>query len=309
MSTCSILAANETMAGTAPPATAWLVIEQPGPWGPQALTESRLDPELGAFLGTLTDEYGIRVLLARHPDRPDTGSHVVWLARVTANETLLRRVELDDLSALRDWDYAAMAIGYLPEVGEIDTHPLLLVCAHGRRDACCAVHGRSLLAALLDASSPEQRSRVWECSHIGGHRFAPVTLALPSGAVHGRITPDEAPEFLRRAMSGQILASRFRGRTCYPAPFQAAGAYVREANGLDDAADLHVLRVAAGKAVPAHPTAAIFESEATAEVRTSDGRTWRVTLEERPTERVESCGAEPVAGFSWQVTDVVQLHA
>ncbi len=311
--TCSELAANEQLAGTAPPATAWLIIEQPGPWGPQALVESGLDPELGAFLSELTPEYGVRVLLVRHVDRPERGHdgrHNVWVARVSAAGALLRHVVLDDLKELLGWDYAAMAIGYLPEVGEIETHPLLLVCAHGRRDACCAVHGRAFLAGVLDAATPEERARVWESSHIAGHRFAPVTLSLPFGAVHGRVPADDAAEFLGRTMRGEIMPAYFRGRTCYPAPFQAAGAYVRNQLGVNEAAQLDVLRVVAGKAVPAHPTAALFETEVTSEVRHTDGRAWRLTIrqEELPEPRPESCGDEPTTAMVWRVVDMVQTR-
>lgn len=310
---CSEMARTEQLAGTAPPATAWLIIEQPGAWGPQALTESGLDAELGAFLADLTPEYGIRVLLVRHVDRPDRthdGKHNVWVARVSASGPLLRHVVLDDLAVLKDWDYAAMAIGYLPEVGAIETTPLLLVCAHGRRDVCCAVAGRSFLTAVLEAASPEQRPRIWESSHIAGHRFAPVSLSLPFGAVHGRMAVDAAPEFLQRAMNGQIMPEYFRGRTCYPAPFQAAGAYVRNEIGLADAGQLDVQRVVAGKAVPAHPTAALFETEATAEVRHQDGRVWRLTVRqtELPEPRPESCGAEPTAAIEWRVVSMEQTR-
>lgn len=310
---CSAIARDEQLAGTAPAATAWLIIEQPGSWGPQALVESGLDPELGAFLTGLTPEYGVRVLLVRHVDRPERshdGKHNVWVARVSAAGPVLRHVVLDDLSALRDWDYAAMAIGYLPEVGEIETAPLLLVCAHGRRDACCAVEGRSFLSAVLDAAGPEQRGRVWESSHIAGHRFAPVALSLPFGAVHGRMSAEVAPQFLQRAMDGQIMPEYFRGRTCYPAPFQAAGAYVRNEIGLADAGQLDVQRVVGGKAVPAHPTAALFETEATAEVRHQDGRAWRLTVRqiELPVPRPDSCGAEPSVAFEWRVVSMEQIR-
>lgn len=310
---CSLWAQNEQLAGTAPAATAWLIIEQPGPWGPQALTESGLDAELGAYLTELTPEYGIRVALVRHPDRPDRGhdgKHHVWVARVSAGAPMLRHVVLDDLTQLKDWDYAAMAIGYLPEVGEIETEPLLLVCAHGRRDACCAVHGRAFLGAVLDSASQEQRARVWESSHIAGHRFAPVALTLPVGVVHGRMGTDVAPEFLQRAMESQIMPEYFRGRTCYPAPFQAAGAYVRNEIGLADPGQLDVQRVVGGTAVPAHPTAALFETEATAEVRHQDGRAWRLTIRqtELPELRPESCGAEPTVATEWRVVSMEQIR-
>lgn len=308
---CSDRANGEPLAGTAPPATAWLIFEQPGPWGHDALLESDLDVELGTFLATLTPEYGIRVALARHVDRPerdDDGLRHLWFARVTSTGAELRHVVLSDVSVLLDLDYAAMAIGYLPELGEVDDHPLLLVCTHGRRDACCAVHGRSLLTAVLAAADPAQRPHIWECSHIGGHRFAPSTLTLPSGAVHGRVTPSEAPDFLVRTMHGEVLPERFRGRTCYPAPFQAAGAYIRRVMDVDAASELDVQRVVAGKAVPAHPTTSMFETLARAEVRAQDGRVWRVLVEEHETTRVESCGADEVPGVIWEVVDCVQLR-
>ena len=309
--TCSELARDEEMAGTAPAATAWLILEQPGPWGPDALNESGLEPELGAFLATLTPEYGIRVALARHVDRPereDDGRRNVWLARVTSSDMQLRHTVMTDTTELLELDYAAMAIGYLPEIGEIESHPLLLVCTHGRRDACCAVHGRSLLTALLEGADDVQRNHIWECSHIGGHRFAPSTLTLPSGAVHGRVGPDEARDFLQRTMVDEVLPSRFRGRTCYPAPFQVAGAYVRRVMDVDAATELDVQRVVAGKAVPAHPTAAIFETVARAEVKAQDGRVWRLLVEQHEVDRIESCGAEPTVGTTWQVVDCEQLR-
>ncbi|MBV9923283.1 MAG: hypothetical protein JOY78_20875 [Pseudonocardia sp.] len=53
--------------------------------------------------------------------------------------------------------------------------PLLLVCTHGRRDRCCALDGRALVRALVEAGEPD----VWECSHLSGHRFAPTALVLP----------------------------------------------------------------------------------------------------------------------------------
>jgi hypothetical protein len=52
--------------------------------------------------------------------------------------------------------------------GEVSEEPIYLVCTHGRHDACCAVRGRPVAAALA-AAYPE---RTWECSHIGGDRFA-----------------------------------------------------------------------------------------------------------------------------------------
>jgi len=42
---------------------------------------------------------------------------------------------------------------------------LLLVCTHSKRDQCCAIHGRALVAGLLDRVAAEDRLRVWAMRH------------------------------------------------------------------------------------------------------------------------------------------------
>jgi hypothetical protein len=44
-------------------------------------------------------------------------------------------------------------------------------------------------APQLSASRPNQ---VWECTHLGCHRFAPTGLLLPNGYAYGRLTFSEA---------------------------------------------------------------------------------------------------------------------
>ena len=89
------------------------------------------------------------------------------------------------------------------------TDPLLLVCTHGRRDRCCALDGRALAAALAAAEEPH----VWECSHLGGHRFAPTALVLPTGYLYGHLDPASAVA-ARKAAGGR------RGRAGpLPGPF------------------------------------------------------------------------------------------
>ena len=60
------------------------------------------------------------------------------------------------------------------------TGPLLLVCAHEQRDPCCGLDGQALLDAL---AGPD----VFACSHLGGHRFAPTAMVLPTGYVYGHL--------------------------------------------------------------------------------------------------------------------------
>ncbi|MDP9392751.1 MAG: hypothetical protein M3Q27_00150 [Actinomycetota bacterium] len=53
---------------------------------------------------------------------------------------------------------------------------------------CCAVSGRPLAAALTAAYG----DRVWECTHLGGDRFAGNVAVLPHGYLYGRVSPAAA---------------------------------------------------------------------------------------------------------------------
>ena len=45
----------EPLAGTSSHAVAWVALEQDGPWGPRALTDSHLDPVVGRRLDESVD--------------------------------------------------------------------------------------------------------------------------------------------------------------------------------------------------------------------------------------------------------------
>lgn len=305
------LAAGEPLAGTAPLAQCWVVIEQPGPWGRQALTESHLDPALGSALLEASEGTGTRILLARHADRPERSGHAsrhVWIAHTAPGACVLLHTELDDPDRLRGWDFAAMARGELPAVGEAKRDPVLFICTNGSRDACCAIHGLALANAVADRVPAPKRSQVWQCSHLGGHRFAPTALALPSGNVYGRVTADTAVSILADEAADRIHGIGYRGRSSFAAPLQAAEAAIRSL-GIDERDSLDVLWVRGDVAIPV-PSASTMEHIASmlTEVRHVDGRAWRVEVRHEPlgTRRPESCGSDPVDTHAWRVRAITQ---
>lgn len=308
MTACSAasLDVGEPLAGTAPTAQCWIVIEQPGPWGRQALLDSRLDPEVGRALQSAMDGTGTRVVLARHAQRRElTGGRRVWIAHTAPGTEVLREGVLDDVRDLLRWDLATMATGSLPEFGSVCTDPVLFICTHGKRDACCALHGRAVIdqtRALIPASAQD---RLWESSHLGGHRFAPTALALPSGAVFGRLTAPQAASVVERPAHGAALPS-YRGRSSFPPPMQAAEARVRrEFECASDALD--VLWVRGDRAIPVPPGDELAGiASMLAEVRHPDGRSWRVTVRQEPlaAARPESCGADPIRSHAWRAVDL-----
>jgi len=191
--------------GTAVYMTSWLLIEQPGPWAPDAL-----EPVLAKAFGGRPIPASMRALLIRRPGKHQrtAGPRTVYVASGLPGNRWLERLEVDDLTELADLDLTGVAHGRAGH-GEAVEGPLFLICTHGAKDMCCAVLGRPL-AASLGESHPD---RTWEVSHVGGDRWAGNLLVVPDGYLHGQVDADEAALVAKAALGGQVYAERLRGRT------------------------------------------------------------------------------------------------
>jgi hypothetical protein len=247
---------GEPLAATASRVEHWLVLEYRGLWARDALEGSTLTPDLRARLGELLAvSERSRLLFARRPRRPHE-ELLGWVARSTEGHEALRRVRLggyDDLLGLdpgRD--------------GEDVEHPLFLVCTHGKHDRCCARYGRPLYEALCDVLDDEW---IWQCTHLGGDRFAGNLLVLPWGLYFGRVEPADTVELVEEVLSGRIPLDLYRGRSSHPFPAQAAERAVREATGLCGIDDVRLTGLRrAGRGWTASAT-------------TAGGREWEVGVE------------------------------
>jgi hypothetical protein len=157
---------------------------------------------------------------------------------------LIRRVGRIDRSVPRRWALVdsrpgreSVRWGELPsdehvlevlggaDPGEVGHEPIYLVCTHGRHDACCAVRGRPVAAALA-AAYPE---RTWECSHIGGDRFAANVVVLPHSLFYGHVTAPRAVELAKHYDEGLVVPDLLRGSGAFTPPVQAAQHHARAA--------------------------------------------------------------------------------
>jgi hypothetical protein len=140
----------------------------------------------------------------------------------------LERRALSGLEELGDLDLGALDAGERPGFGTCVEEPLFAVCTNGRVDACCALLGRPIVEAL----QAEAAGQVWECTHLGGDRFAPNLLALPHGVLFGRLTAMTAVQAVRALREGRIDLRHYRGRMALDAAAQAAEDAVRREFGL-----------------------------------------------------------------------------
>lgn len=211
------------MPGSAPRADVWVVVEHPAGWGDAALARAG---------------HGVRVLMARGPrpagttgppPREGAPGVRVWVSRGWPQPEL-RVGTVADPAEVATWDLAAIADGVPPGWGRTDPDPLLLVCANGRRDRCCGHAGRRLAESLWNRPGGD---RVLTCTHLGGHRFAPTALLLPSGALHGRLSLDAAAGLVGAALAGTTPGATLRGFSMLPEEVQVAEAHVRAMTGHD----------------------------------------------------------------------------
>jgi hypothetical protein len=290
----STAAAGEPAYGSAAPARTWVALEQPGPWGHDALAESHLEPALGRSLRAQVAGAGGRVALLRsarkHPDKRPRREPFVAIACAAQGSPWLISGHLESADALQELDFAALAQGdqdgvraSLPGLAPSGA-PLLLVCTNGRRDVCCAVFGRP----LAHDAAVQRPGQVWETSHTGGHRFSPTAVLLPWGVTLARLDARLAVATLDAAIEGElprdILGPQHdRGRSSLAPPAQAAESAVRAQIGETVIEALTTTLRAGGDTM----------WEAT--VRHADGRSWpAVVRRSEPSGlRAPSCGKAP----------------
>lgn len=86
------------------------------------------------------------------------------------------------------------------------------------------------VAAAIAAVYPEF---TWECSHLGGDRFAATMLVLPEGLCYGRVDSTDAANLIHLYLGGRLDNAYLPGRTSLSHAVQAAQHYARQASGDD----------------------------------------------------------------------------
>ncbi|WP_409485596.1 sucrase ferredoxin [Arsenicicoccus dermatophilus] len=290
--------------GTAAIARFWVALEQPGPWGRDAFTESWLDPALGAGLQRACQEAGGRLVLVRsvgdRRSRADRAPRQVFVAGGLAGRPWLVTGAVVDPAELRALPLDLLAgpdpqpvLEAVPGTRLTDGG-IVLVCTNGRRDVCCAVRGRPVALA----ASRARPGQVWECTHTGGHRFAATGIGLPSGHTAARLTPELAVRLVeaegRRELAPELLdPAHDRGRSHLPLTHQAAQGWVRSVTGETSLTALACSSRGDDR-----------DDEVT--VTHVDGRVWRLRVHKEPTgERlVDSCGGGPRPAHAFVVDEL-----
>jgi hypothetical protein len=279
---CSALAEQlgEPLAGTVEVRRRWLLLEDRSAWGTDAVSD-----RFGADAAARAKQLGMRLLLVRRREG-DPADDSVRRAILVDTEAAVMAVRT--VRGPGDLDVEAVAEMPLEEFGARMTDPILLVCTNGRRDACCALRGRALTVALAD----EHAERVWECTHLGGHRLSGNLVCLPHGIVYGRVAPEDGPSLVDAFLAGDLDPEHLRGRSAWPAPAQVAEVEIRRRHGITGVDDLRLV------------AAELDGERARVELAGPDGATHRLELRAERLEppRPISCRSDEVESpLHWAV--------
>ena len=209
-------------------------MEHRGPWGPAAHPTTDLPTPEADALRAAAATLGARVLLIRRPGRQDDSDVRRWAIADTrpGHESIAwGRYPSDGLAAATFDSAEATA----------SARPVYLVCTQGRHDQCCAIDGRPV-AAALGVIRPDE---TWECTHVGGDRFAANLVLLPHGLTYGRVEPTIARVIVEAYEAGHVVPRHLRGRTSGAPALQYVAAMVRQrtgSTGVDDFEPLEVTR-------------------------------------------------------------------
>lgn len=189
--------AEEVPIGSAGNYEIYLLTECPPPWASMVLDSKAISAEIKVrslkfaeemakakirlrplfiYNENLHQEDSIRVLILRKPQ---------GLAMGYSKQEFQLQNRDEVIPVFRDW-----LAGNPPKTAAIESNSRdILVCTHGSHDRCCARYGKPFYYQAL--ATVEKLSltdvRVWQCTHFGGHRFAPTAIDLPSGRWYGRL--------------------------------------------------------------------------------------------------------------------------
>jgi len=238
---CSAASAarDERVLATASQVRGWLLVEVHGAWGRDAVHDSHLGAHLPDGWKADLQLRGIRPIcirpsLSNRPEDTDTARvFFVQGARPGRTEGVVWSRTLPTLAAVRHVT-DDLRLGTDPVGWERHHDRVVLVCTNGKHDPCCATQGRPVVRHLRESRWAAQ---VWECSHIGGDRFAANLVVLPDSLYFGRMEPAEAEGLLDAHAEGRVALEWFRGRSTLGFAEQAAEHELRRAldvRGIDD---------------------------------------------------------------------------
>lgn len=209
---------NEAWLGTASPAQVWIALSHPKPWGATALASVDIGDQNRKHLTSLFSLYSdsrIQIITQK-----ETSDIVLFFAVAFEHDQRLYRIPLENYDQILKLSWKDI-IAHKPEYQKYLTDDAIyLICTNAQHDPCCGERGQ----ALFDQYSHNEQ--VWQCSHLGGDRFAANMVSLPTGSYYRRVDADALRNIIATEQKNRVHISNFAGRSCYERITQVAFYYL-----------------------------------------------------------------------------------
>jgi len=200
---------GEALIGSAGNYNHFLFVEMAEPWARNFVYEH---PQLGAIYAMAEDleqeQVNIRVM-AIAPDYHHSNSNLTRVLHYQRPTGQFARFEKQEFLIPHE-KIMSLAIALLKQPSELSQFDAyrqqtnhirdMMFCTHGSYDLACGRFGYPLYRQLRSeyAANAESRFRVWRCSHLGPHNFAPLLVDLPEGRYWGHLKPEILPLLVQR---------------------------------------------------------------------------------------------------------------
>jgi hypothetical protein len=210
--------------GSAQVAKLWFLVEYPRPYGAQAIDDFWRDEFAGVHHTALSSYPESRFQLIKRKESEQKGNCKLFVGVADELQPRLYEFHLSTYHDLLTFDVPALLAGDAQYESARRREPLFLVCTNGKRDQCCARYG----VVFYNEMRKRVGDDLWQCSHIGGHRFAATMISFPYGVYYGQVSPSEAQTIIELTQRGGVYYEKMRGRACYSRESQVAEYYLRD---------------------------------------------------------------------------------
>lgn len=208
---------KEQINGTAANSAVFILIEYASPF-PEKIIEANLDKEWLRKVQLLAKSYKGKVLLVRSKTSKTKDCKISF---IDCNKPGYFTI------AATSETYTSIDIARHITAPQTEwlNDPFFLVCTNGKKDKCCAKFGLPVFRFFesLNTDVP-----VWECSHVGGDRFAANVVAMPYGIYYGHVKVEDVGHIIVRTLLKKIYKDNYRGLSRRSFFEQSIECYIRD---------------------------------------------------------------------------------
>ncbi|MFN6470949.1 MAG: sucrase ferredoxin [Nostoc sp. SerVER01] len=228
---CSLVskANGEDLIGTAGTCEHWLIMEVPQPWPQEIFQQNPIIKSVIDLFQELIFQHGVNIkpiLIAPDREYSHPGFTRIFyyyrpakmFSQFEKQEFIVPESKAADLltaifqQLIQQPNNLSQFQQYQQQTSDIRE---LMVCTNAQVDLACGRFGTPIYRQLRKEYAPvsNEKLRIWQTTHFGGHQFAPTLIDLPQGCLWGHLEPDILDLLVQQNGSVSNLRQYYRGWT------------------------------------------------------------------------------------------------